>query len=87
MCADADSVRLEGAEITIEEAADVLDIIKPNRNALNVKTAWELLRGEQSFRRVVTMVARMDEILDGGVSAGKVTEIAGVAGVGKTQFW
>jgi RecA/RadA recombinase len=33
------------------------------------------------------MSAKLDEILNGGITIGKVTEVAGVAGVGKTQFW
>ena len=78
----------EGAEITLEEAADVLDIVgKSNNIFLQTRTALEILREEQDNHSIITMSQKIDHLLDGGIPICKVTEISGVAGVGKTQLW
>lgn len=50
-------------------------------------TALELLQKEEELRSVVTFSSQLDHALGGGVPVGKVTEICGAAGVGKTQLW
>ena len=80
-------LKLEGAEITIEDAADVLEIVSNSTEKLFIKSALDMLYEDLKFCKIVTMSAKLDEILNGGITIGKVTEIAGVAGVGKTQFW
>lgn len=72
----------------MEEAADVLECLNQfNGMTLNTKTAFQILQEEQSQLPIVTMSERLDTILDGGIQLGKITEIAGIAGVGKTQLW
>ena len=76
------------AQITIEEAADVLDIVKtPNTALLNSKTALQLLQAELSHWKITSFCKEIDSVLGGGVSVGKLLEISGIAGVGKTQLW
>ncbi|XP_046439069.1 DNA repair protein RAD51 homolog 3-like isoform X2 [Daphnia pulex] len=75
------------AEISVEDAADVLDLVgKPMGKFLDTKTALEILREEQLLHPIVTLSQNVDEILCGGVPLSKVTEISGIAGVGKTQL-
>ena len=77
-----------GAEITIEEAADVLDTVgKPNTALRDMKTALELLYDELSHLKITSFCERLDSIFEGGIPFGKLTEISGIAGVGKTQVW
>jgi len=74
------------AEITIEEAADVLDTVgKPNTALRDMKTALELLYDELSHLKITSFCERLDSIFEGGIPFGKLTEISGIAGVGKTQ--
>lgn len=51
------------------------------------KTALQLLIEEQSNQPILTLSQSIDTLLDGGIPLSKVTEIAGIAGVGKTQIW
>ena len=50
------------------------------------RSALEMLREEQQQSYVVTFSAQVDGMLGGGVPLGKITEICGAPGVGKTQF-
>ena len=45
-----------------------------------------MLKAEQQLLSIVTFSAQVDEMLGGGVPLGKITEICGAPGVGKTQF-
>ncbi len=66
----------------------MLDLVgKPNNIFLNLKNALEILREEQYNRPIITMSQKIDKLLDGGIHLSKVTEISGIAGVGKTQLW
>ena len=49
-------------------------------------SALELLKAEQLQSYIVTFCAGVDGMLGGGVPLGKITEICGAPGVGKTQF-
>ncbi len=51
------------------------------------QTALELLKAEQLLVSIITFCAKVDSMLGGGVSLGKVTEFCGAPGVGKTQLW
>ena len=55
-------------------------------NGLGGHSALELLRAEQLQAYIVTFSASVDGMLGGGVPLGKITEICGAPGVGKTQF-
>ena len=46
----------------------------------------EMLKAEQFQSYIVTFSAQVDGMLGGGVPVGKITEICGAPGVGKTQF-
>ena len=50
------------------------------------RSALEILREEQVQSYIVTFSAQVDGMLGGGVALGKITEICGAPGVGKTQF-
>jgi hypothetical protein len=50
------------------------------------RSALELLKAEQVQLYIVTFSAGVDGMLGGGVPLGKITEICGAPGVGKTQF-
>ena len=50
-------------------------------------SALELLKVEQLKGYVVTFCAKVDAMLGGGIPVGKVTELCGAPGIGKTQFW
>ena len=49
-------------------------------------SALELLKAEQLQSYIVTFSAGVDGMLGGGVPLGRITEICGAPGVGKTQF-
>ena len=49
-------------------------------------SALDLLKAEQLQKYIVTFCAKFDSMLGGGVPLGRITEICGVPGVGKTQF-
>lgn len=56
--------------------------------ALASLTALDLmLKEEAELRSIVTFSSQLDEALGGGVQLGKITELCGVPGVGKTQLW
>ena len=54
--------------------------------AVHPKSAAELLWDARHTRKLSTGCALLDATLDGGISAHGITEIAGAAGVGKTQL-
>ena len=79
---------LLGAEISVEDAADVLDLVGKSMGMfLNTKTAFAILQEEHLHISVITLSRNIDRMLSGGVPMSKVTEISGIAGVGKTQLW
>lgn len=56
--------------------------------ASSSSTALELLqKEEEELRSIVTFSSRLDAALGGGAPVGRVTEVCGVPGVGKTQLW
>lgn len=51
-------------------------------------TALDLmLKEEAELRSIVTFSSQLDEALGGGLLLGKITELCGVPGTGKTQLW
>lgn len=51
-------------------------------------TALDLmLKEEAELRNIVTFSSLLDEALGGGLPLGKITELCGVPGIGKTQLW
>lgn len=50
------------------------------------KSALELLKAEQLQGYIVTFCAKVDAMLGGGIPLGKITEVCGPPGVGKTQI-
>lgn len=82
------SLKSSDAQITIEEAADILETIRTsNQTSLNTKTALQLLHAQVSCMKITSFCKELDSALGGGISMGKLSEISGIAGVGKTQLW
>ena len=76
------------AEILIEEAADVLEMISNSTgNSIETKTALEMLKEETLNYPISSLSQNIDNLFCGGIHLSKLTEIAGIAGVGKTQLW
>ncbi len=50
-------------------------------------TALDMLRQEKARQPIVTFCQDLDEMLGGGIPLGKITELCGAPGVGKTQIW
>jgi RAD51-like protein 2 len=50
-------------------------------------SALDALKREDSRPFIPTFSKEIDKILDGGIPMGSVTEICGMAGLGKTQLW
>ncbi|XP_054878162.1 DNA repair protein RAD51 homolog 3-like [Poeciliopsis prolifica] len=73
------------AGVSQQEALEALHAASAGHGGAPV-TALELLQREEEFRSIVTFCSRLDEALGGGVPVGKVTEICGAPGVGKTQL-
>ena len=81
-------VKFADTQVTIEEAADILEILgKPNTSLLNTKTALQLLHAQISCSQITSFCEQLDSVLGGGISLGTLSEISGIAGVGKTQLW
>lgn len=76
------------AEITVEEAADIIDLVsQSNGSSLVLKTAFQLLCEEQDLVCISTISEKVDQLFGKGIPRGKLVEVSGIAGVGKTQFW
>lgn len=80
------------ASLTQQEALEVLQAVNRRGEgegaALASLTALDLmLKEEAELRSIVTFSSQLDEALGGGVQLGKITELCGVPGVGKTQLW
>ena len=50
------------------------------------KSAYDLLKEEEIQTPIVTFSAAFDNMIGGGIPIGKITEICGAPGLGKTQF-
>uniref|UniRef100_A0A803SRX0 DNA repair protein RAD51 homolog 3 n=1 Tax=Anolis carolinensis TaxID=28377 RepID=A0A803SRX0_ANOCA len=85
------------AGISKEEALEILQVVKreqPNEGgkssgeatSFRKYTALELLEEEQAQGFIVTFCSALDGVLGGGIQLGKITEICGAPGVGKTQL-
>ncbi|XP_068124737.1 DNA repair protein RAD51 homolog 3 isoform X2 [Hyperolius riggenbachi] len=78
------------AGIAEESAQEALQILKRqdqcNASQILKCTALDLLEEEQAQGSVITFCSALDEILGGGIALGKITEICGPPGVGKTQL-
>ncbi|XP_065890495.1 DNA repair protein RAD51 homolog 3-like isoform X2 [Dysidea avara] len=63
-------------------------VVSPSRGITSPggKTALELMKQEESQTGIVTFSAQIDEMLGGGVPLGRITEICGPPGIGKTQL-
>ncbi|XP_067866790.1 DNA repair protein RAD51 homolog 3 isoform X2 [Heterodontus francisci] len=83
--------------ISKEEALEVLQIVRREDSreesqqnvglpSIRKYTALELLEQEHAQGSIITFSSALDEILGGGVPIGKIVEICGAPGVGKTQL-
>nr|KAI8753735.1 DNA repair protein RAD51-like protein 3-like [Biomphalaria glabrata] len=76
------------ANITEADAQEVLSILFPKgkSSAPTEKTALDLLLEEQETSGIVTFCESLDTMLGDGIPLGKITEICGAPGLGKTQL-
>ncbi|KAM5181023.1 DNA repair protein RAD51 homolog 3 [Mantella aurantiaca] len=78
------------AGISEQAAQEALQILKRQGKSSDSQilkhTALELLEQEQAQGCIITFCSVLDDILGGGVPLGKITEICGPPGVGKTQL-
>jgi DNA repair protein RadA len=81
---------------SVKEIADIIgneeravQIIEAARSMLGLSgfiSALDVYRRRVNIKRISTGVRSLDELLNGGVETGAVTEVAGEFGAGKTQF-
>ncbi|TWW56050.1 DNA repair protein RAD51 homolog 3 [Takifugu flavidus] len=77
------------AALNQQEALEVLQAVRraDEGAASSSSTALELLqKEEEELRSIVTFSSQLDAALGGGAPVGRVTEVCGVPGVGKTQL-
>ncbi|XP_072446098.1 DNA repair protein RAD51 homolog 3 [Chiloscyllium punctatum] len=83
--------------ISKEEALEILQIVRQERpgeeSQLSARlpsarkyTALELLEQEHAQGSIITFCSALDEVLGGGVPVGKIVEVCGAPGIGKTQL-
>ena len=80
---------VNGESHTPNKSFGTLSPLSVTSGSPNISTglsALEMLKAEQLQSYIVTFSARVDAMLGGGVPVGKITEICGAPGVGKTQF-
>lgn len=79
------------ASLTQQEAHEVLQAVNNRREGEGAGaslTALDLmLKEEAELRSIVTFSSQLDKALGGGLLLGKITELCGVPGIGKTQLW
>jgi RAD51-like protein 2 len=85
-----------GIDVTEEEAVLILDVSQSKATLSKTEaerdvtpkclSLKELLEKEKELGSIVTFCAKFDDMLGGGIPLGKITEICGSAGTGKTQL-
>ena len=50
-------------------------------------SAFDALIKEEAAPVITTFSAKVNKLLGGGIQVGRVTEVCGMAGLGKTQLW
>ncbi|CAN7985138.1 unnamed protein product [Ixodes hexagonus] len=92
-------VRIKLREHGIHDDSDVVaagpsfgpeaDMVMARRRAVPVftfKTALELFERSRTLEPIPTWIPSIDAVLDGGIVRGKIMEVTGFPGSGKTQF-
>lgn len=51
------------------------------------KTAFDLFTEEIDSKSIVTLCKDLDDAIESGFPLGKITEVVGPPGSGKTQLW
>nr|XP_039260907.1 DNA repair protein RAD51 homolog 3-like [Styela clava] len=103
---DVDKLK-QAVGITDEEAAHILNVIKPylgnellkastnvcgvfegqlSKKVVMKSVACMLKENLKEIRHIVSFSSEVDKLMGGGFPLGRITEIAGEAGLGKTQF-
>jgi RAD51-like protein 2 len=86
----------QSIDVTEEEAVLILDVSQSKATLSKTEaerdvtpkclSLKELLEKEKELGSIVTFCAKFDDMLGGGIPLGKITEICGSAGTGKTQL-
>ena len=77
---------VNGVSHTPSKSSGTLSVTNGRPHISTGVSALEMLKAEQLHSCIVTFSAQVDGMLGGGVPVGKITEICGAPGVGKTQF-
>lgn len=69
-----------------EDALDILQVVDQAFQESVHQSAYGLLQEEEDRTPIVTFCAALDNLIGGGIPLGKITEICGTPGAGKTQL-
>ena len=64
----------------------MFNVVRPTQTEVKGQSALALLECERGQRHVVSFCAGVDMVMGGGVEVGRVTEVCGEPGTGKTQL-
>lgn len=68
------------------EALEIFEVVRPTQTKVKGQSALSLLERGRGRGHVVSFCAAVDAVLGGGVEVGRVTEVCGEPGTGKTQL-
>lgn len=74
--------------MSVEEALQVIKAVRSSETSAEVSkvSAYTLAQKEAVDGGIVTFSQKIDAMFGEGIPLGKITEICGVPGIGKTQF-
>ncbi|GAU99177.1 Rad51d [Ramazzottius varieornatus] len=90
--ADAEILALSAKlQMSLDETKSIIEQIRSYRGSVlpdyvSVLRGMDLLLKSQSNLSITTGSTRLDDLLDGGIQIGQLTEISGAPGIGKTQL-
>lgn len=73
--------------LSIEELDQVHTILTGNVTGNRVESAFDCLERNSSKDIIPTLSNSIDDLLDGGFHTGRMYQLYGESGVGKSQLW
>lgn len=89
LCAVTTAQLARDCGMTLAEAQRVVEESAASiaRDSLaHARTALDLFHEERTAPRIITFCKELDELLGGGIDVGRLTEVCGTPGAGKTQL-